>query len=667
MFVQSLQRDEERQRVDQFIGRSFGPDVTPPLSFRYGGRPSGEFLSQWEFSREERRSDEAKVEYDLVYRESATGLEVRCRCEVFLDFPAVEWVVSFRNLGFEDSPIIEDVQALDWQLERSGDNEFVLHRAEGAYGQGDMSEFAPVDQTMPPRSRVQLAPVEGQSSHITAFPFFNVEASGEGVVVAVGWSGQWAAELERDGGNAMTIRAGMEHTRLRLHPGEQIRTPRILLLFWTDEDRLRGHNMLRRFVLAHHTPLDGDEPVTMPLVCSATGLFDMGNDATEENQIATATRFVELGIEPESYLLDPGWVEAGWPGGSGNWSAKEEAFPNGIRAVSESLKGMGLGLILASEPEMVKKNTEIDQKHPEWVLSLNDGWAGLFNFGDPDALAWMIDSVSAMITLNRVKVFRQQSDWYMDFGRFWRETDEPDRAGITEIRWIEGLYRFWDQLKGRHPGLIIDSCAHGGRRLDLEAISRTIPILRTVDSYGQPHIRVPEARPDPYYGGVCQCHTYALNFWLPCSSTGVNATNTYEFRSAMGAGIVLRWDPNAPEFSVEHSQRMVAEFREARPYFYGDYYPLTAHNIRDDAWIAYQFHRDDLSSGIVLAFRRLNSFDSTLSVHLGGLDPAERYEVTFHDSGEKAVYSGAELGGGLELKLAEPVTSLLAVYRQVAA
>ncbi|MCW2701443.1 MAG: Alpha-galactosidase, partial [Blastococcus sp.] len=442
-------------------------------------------------------------------------------------------------------------------------------------------------------------------------------------------------------------------------------TPRILMLFWTDEDRMRGHNMLRRFILAHHTPLDGDEPVTMPLVYAPTGLYDMGNDATEKNQIATATRVAELGIKPEYYLLDPGWVEGGWPGGSGNTGARADAFPNGIGAVSDGLQTLGMGLVLASEPEMVKKDTEIDSKHPEWAFKLNDGWAGLFNFGNRDAREWMTDSVSDLIQSNDVKIFRQQSDWYMDYGRFWREADGADRAGITEIRWVEGLYAFWDELRRRHPGLLIDSSTHGGRRLDLEAVSRTLPLLRTVDSYGQPHIRVPEARPDAYYADVCQCHAYALNLWLPCSSTGVNAPNSYEFRAALGAGMVLRWDPTADDFPVDTAQRLLAEFERTRPYFYGDFYPLTQHNIRDDAWLAYQFHRDDLASGVVLAFRRLNCFDTTIGVRLRGLTAEAHYGLSFADSDDTASYTGQQLASGVELTLSEPASSLLLSYRQV--
>lgn len=50
------------------------------------------------------------------------------------------------------------------------------------------------------------------------------------------------------------VQAGMERTHLKLHPGEEIRTPAVLVLFWQGADRMRGQNLLRRLLLRHCTP-----------------------------------------------------------------------------------------------------------------------------------------------------------------------------------------------------------------------------------------------------------------------------------------------------------------------------------------------------------------------------------------------------------------------------
>ena len=114
-------------------------------------------------------------------------------------------------------------------------------------------------------TELRLATTGGRSSD-GELPFFNLEMGNEGIIVAVGWTGDWATTLRGTlwGSSSAT---GMKRTHLTLHPGEEIRTPRILLLFWEGE-RLHGHNLLRRFILAHHTPqptVDRVKPITRRL------------------------------------------------------------------------------------------------------------------------------------------------------------------------------------------------------------------------------------------------------------------------------------------------------------------------------------------------------------------------------------------------------------------
>ena len=640
MSITALQCKEERKKVEAFLAAHFAPGAVPPFSFKYGGQSSSQFLKDWQFNQEIKQRDDTRTEHLFTYTDPHTGLEVRCKCEVFLDFPAVEWVVTFKNSGTDDTPIIEDVQALDTSFTRKKGGEFTLHRAEGS--SATMSDFAPIENPMPPRSRIRLAPLAGRSSNITAFPFFNIQAPGEGVMVGIGWSGQWAAELVRDGGNTLTVRAGMELTHLLLHPHEQIRTPRILLLFWHDDDRMRGHNMLRRFILLHHTPQKDGEPVAMPLACSGEDL----NQQTNQNQIDYAERYHQLGIDAEYWWLDAGWFEGGWPCGVGNWFVRKDAFPHGLRGLSDAVKKMGMGLILWFEPQRVYRGTWLDRQHPDWILRVTGNPNGLLNFGHPEALQWLTNHISMMIEKEGISIYRE--DFNMNPLNYWRAADEVDRQGISEIRFTEGLYAFWDELLARHPGLIIDNCASGGRRIDLETTSRSIVLTRS----------------DYIYEPASQCHTYGLHLYLPCSITSSGKTDIYDFRSALGGGIGLGWNPYAADFPVEQAQRMINEFKRLRPFFYGDFYPLTPYSIGDDVWMAYQFHREDLEQGMVLAFRRPNNFDAAARLKLRGLLPSARYELNFEDTSNKEIFTGEALAAGIDVTIEQAPGSLLVTYRK---
>ena len=637
------QSTEEKNKVQSWINSHLSTETLSPFSFTYGGTPSANLLKTWESSKETTHHDDVKTSGLLTYRDSKSGLVIQCEWEIFSDFPAVEWVVKFRNEGATHTPILEDVQALDSVFTRNGEGEFVLHRALGS--SASRNDFAPITDVLHANTKIELAPVGGRSSNTRALPFFNTETPGGGVMLGIGWSGQWSISFLRDDAESLRILSGMELTHLKLYPGEEIRTPRILLLFWEGEDRMRGHNLLRRFILAHHTPQKDGKPVTTPFSASGSPL----NESTESNQIAFTQRYHELGLNVENWWLDAGWFDGGWPSGVGNWTIREDHFPNGLKPLSDAAKNAEMKFLLWFEPERVYQESWLDREHPDWVLRIPDNPNGLLNLGNLEARRWLIEHISGMITGQGISVYRQ--DFNMDPLRHWRTADAPDRQGMTEIRHIEGLYAFWDELLNRHPGLIIDNCASGGRRIDLETASRSVPLWRTDYDYYEPN--------------GYQCHTYGLHYYLPCSGTGSNNPNSYESRSAMNSGFVLGWDVHSPNFPVEIAQKTAAEYKRIRPFFYGDYYPLTSYSTNDDVWMAFQFHREDLKQGMVLAFRRPQSPYLSARLSLRGLDPKARYELKSEDSRDVETVTGSALSDGIEVTINKAPGSLLITYAKI--
>ncbi len=418
--------------------------------------------------------------------------------------------------------------------------------------------------------------------------------------------------------------------------------------------------MLRRFILTHHTPQKDGQPVTMPLACMGKWeIFEIANEATEQNQIAFAERYHQLGLDAEYFWIDAGWFEGYWPNGVGNWLARKDGFPNGLKPLSNALKKLGMGFLLWFEPERVYDGTWLDREHPEWILRATSTPNGLLNLGNPEALKWLTDYISLMIENEGISIYRQ--DFNMNPLPYWRGADEVDRQGMSEIRFIEGLYAFWDELLARHPGLIIDNCATGGRRLDLETISRSFPLTRT-DEWDQHQ----QDEWDLYNsnGHARQCHAYGLNLYLPCSGTFSNEPAIYDFRSALSGGMNLHWNPYAADFPVEQAKRLIGEFKRLRPFFYGDFYPLTPHSISDYVWMAYQFHREDLKQGMFLAFRRPNSSDLTARLKLRGLLPSARYELNFEDTGNKQTFTGEALAAGIDVTIEPAPGSLLVTYHE---
>ena len=281
----------------------------------------------------------------------------------------------------------------------------------------------------------------------------------------------------------------------------------------------------------------------------------------------------------------------------------------------------------------------------------------MLNLGDPAAREFLTAFIAGRIAEYGLGCYRQ--DFNIDPLPFWQAADAPDRQGISEIRYIEGLYAFWDGLLAKHPGLLIDNCASGGRRIDLETVGRATPFWRT------------DGPRDPI---AHQCHTYGLLPWVPLSATSQDrATDDYEFRSSMCSALCLNWwvagdvpaERIPADFPFDWARRTLEQYRKLREFYYGDYYPLTPYSQARDVWLAYQLDRPDRGEGLVVALRRPDSPYETARFVLRGAAPDAQYLVTNLDSGEQHRLSGSELGReGLPVLIRQHPGSALVTYRK---
>jgi alpha-galactosidase len=665
----SVNRQEEMRLKDQWVReRLLDAKATPPFSFIYDGRPSDRLPAEWSRKTETRTLDPRRTQHTLVWTDAATGLEVSCAAMEFAGFPAVEWVLHFRNSGAQDTPILKDIQSLAATWAAAAETEAILFRSRGSPCR--INDFEYLAEPLGRGAKVSMAAGGGRSSN-QWLPFFNLQLGKEGVILAIGWSGQWAAEFARAREGAVALRAGQENTQLRLHPGEEIRTPRMLLLFWR-QDRLAAHNTLRRFILEHHTPRPDGRRLVGPFSVAHWGGMKTGE------HLERLKVYAREKLAYEYYWMDAGWYgpedsfspdefKGDWWKHVGNWEVNPKAHPRGLRPIADAARNAGMKLLLWVEPERAVNGTPLTREHPEWFLGERKELGNLlFNLGDPAARQWLTDYISELIRKHGVGLYRQ--DFNFDPLPYWRAADAPDRQGMTEIRYLEGFYAFWDALLDRFPGLVIDNCASGGRRIDLETISRSIPLWRSDW----------QCRPDNNpIGG--QAHGMGLSYWAPLHGTGTwgarpdadadEKLRAYRCRSAMGPAFQFslfpyEYTPIRDDYPYEWHRRMIAEYRRLRPLFEGDYYPLTDSSASPATWAAYQMHRPDLEAGFVMVFRREEAPYRVADFLLRGLEAEKVYELENLDAGASFQAGGKDLmEKGLMVEIKERPASAVFVYR----
>jgi len=590
---------------------------------------------------------------DAPMRNSVPGLRIESRS--YPDHFATEWQLRLRAPDAGEPPLYENLKSADFEVAFPPHAKVRLHWSKGSHS--EPGDFEPKVEQLIAGKPFALESFGGRSSD-GVMPYFNLASEIGGLIVAIGWTGDWKASFELQSDRTVRIIAGLKRSRFRLTPGEEVRLPSILAMNY-DGDWIDGQNQFRRLMLAHHTPKNHPPMTLMPVEAGVHGIFSF-NETSEEKLVKLATDIAALKLPLDCYHLDAGWNEGGFPLGQGNPQADPIRFPNGLAPVGAAVRQTGMRFLAWFEPERAMRGTWLEREHPEWLLKPTgtpdrlryqerDGFH-LLDLGSPKARQWAIESISKEITRSGLSFYRQDFNLYPSY--FWHTDEKPDEVGLREIRHINGLYAFLDELARRHPDLILDNCAAGGRRLDFEMMRRCIVLWRSDNTWG--HETFPQN---------VQAMTHGLSHWLPLHGLGAAATGDLALRSGMGAcgGFSINYrNPKAVATLRTH----LDSYRKIRPIYTGDYYPLTPHTLDKTSWIAWQFHRADLGESLVQAFRRPEAANETLTVKLRGLAPQQRYEIENLDGG-KEVHSGAELMRGLAITLKEKPAAAVLVLKAI--
>jgi len=477
---------------------------------------------------------------------------------------------------------------------------------------------------------------KGRSSN-KDFPFFKIETNTGSIIVAVGWSGRWQADLTCNDNKTLHVTAGLQKTHFRLHPGEKVRMPRILIFHWQG-NTLESNAQFRQLIYKHYAARRNHKP-PLPTIFSNTCFVGNGGwfgDAnTEENQILFIRKYGPLGLE--AVITDAGWMAGSkgkWWNGCGNWFARKDNYPNGIAPIAAAAKKEGMIYGLWHEIETVVKDTALYKEHPEWVIEIEDlNFRGtplaLLNFALPEVRSAMVGMIAERMKLPGYRVYRQDFG-LLDPALFWDANDTPDRQGITEIKYITGLYAFWDGIAETAPDSLREECAAGGRRIDLETVMRM-------------HIH---QKTDHWFDYESdQLSLWGISQYLPnnCIVAHTNTIDEYAFHSTLASSLCVGWRVDLEKFDTARAKALVDRYKEIRHLLVGAWYPLTPYSRKKSDWLVSQYHRVDLDEGILLVFRRSQSPYASVELALRGLNPDRIYKVSSGNSGQTRQLKGSEL------------------------
>lgn len=647
------------------------------FSFLYGGKS----LWDCEMSADVKK-DGNVTEFSYALKD---GLCVKNTVKEYPDFDAYEWVTWFENTGSEPSGVISELWDADIEIpfehkeptavsafipDSDSDTKVIVPSGstwvkDEFYCDIDKYNQSGFVNHIYPGQTKRYAASGGRSSENTA-PFFNIFEKGRGVIGAIGWTGQWSCEISR-AEDSVRIKTGIEDAEFRLHPGEKIRTSSFVIMSY-EGDITESQNKWRRLAKKHFSLIGAEGRAEYAPLCA--GLW--GGMSTD-GMLDRIKKIKDFGL-PFEYI----WVDAGWYGTAdgdgtdefvsrwyhyaGYWRVNRNVHPDEFKEVSRAVRDAGMKLLLWFEPERAVCDTPIVKEHPEYFLEnpSETDKSLLLDLGNDSARKWCFDLLAGYIERLGISCYRQD----FNYGplEVWRYNDAPDRKRICEIKYINGLYRLWDGLLERFPQLIIDNCASGGRRIDIETLRRSVPLWRSDAQCPANHI--PE---------VAQAHNVAFGTWMPYSGTGSGRIygDVYRIRSAYACGMTTNYTfSEAENFGeraedIEWIRKYCGEYLKVRPYFCGDMYPLADAEDGDGAWAAVQYNRPEEQDGMIQVFRRAKSPYTTANFTLRGLNADGTYMFTDADGGEFEI-SGRELiENGLNISIKEKRTAKIYFYKMI--
>ncbi len=517
---------------------------------------------------------------------------------------------------------------------------------------------------------IHMEPPTGRGTY-HYFPYFHLKTATGGMFAALGhpiiWRGSFIpTTVEADDGTvlpAADITLGQAHFDTALRPGESVTLPSVTLLYHNEADTDAAMNHWRHFFLDCITRKIGGKLFPPHMSGGTSWLYNEMRDATEDNQISAMNAYLDHNIPIDFWWMDAGWYfrREGeqlniWME-TGTWLMDTNRFPTSMAAISEHGQKHGVSTLLWFEPEMARLGDEdlSDKAVPKEARILG---SPLMDMGYPGFADWCFERFSSILDAGKISLYRQ--DYGVNPADIFLHPDiNPEgRVGYIENRYAQGYYALWDKLIEHYPDMMIDDCAAGGGRNDIDSMRRAVPLHKTDHDYSRQDDK--------------QSMHQSLFAWIPYFGACLvgpdkcREVTPYMVQSSFCSWMALAVDITADTVDWDCLRRYTALWDEIKVYFTADYYPLTPWSHDDCSWRGWEFYDPTTGGGFAQLFRPVNAPDASYTVPFKGLDPAATYELWNRETDKKTIVSGNTLlSDGFVMTLNQPESAVVIGIKRI--
>ncbi len=196
-------------------------------------------------------------------------------------------------------------------------------------------------------------------------------------------------------------------------------------------------------------------------------------DPTKEKLLPLIDAAAKVGAE--AFCIDAGWFgpkDASWGKGLGDWYPSTDRFgQEGLQGIVQYIKLKGLIPGVWLEMEVCGEDASLGRKPDAWFLMRNGARVGggkrwFLNFRNTEVREYMHSVIDRLIAMGIGFI---KNDYNLCIGN--GDDSEGDSAADGLISHSRAFYSFIDEVRQKHPELIIENCGSGAMRSDYGILS----------------------------------------------------------------------------------------------------------------------------------------------------------------------------------------------------
>ena len=293
------------------------------------------------------------------------------------------------------------------------------------------------------------------------------EESGKVFGGVLAWSGNYKLKLDVRN-TALNIIVGMneESSQYILEPKETFVTPEFAMTYSTNG---KGGVSRAFHHWARQYKMNQGERLHDILLNSWEGVYFKVNQKGMDEMMEA---FSAMG--GELFVMDDGWFGNKYPRNGGNsslgdWEVCKEKLPEGIEGLLASARKHHIKFGIWIEPEMSNTKSELFEKHPDWILKIDNRPLStgrgktqvVLDLTNPKVQDFVFGVMTNYPEISYMKWDDNCS--LLDYGSSYLPKNKQSHLYIEYNR---GLQKVLQRIRAKYPELVMQLCAGGGARVN---------------------------------------------------------------------------------------------------------------------------------------------------------------------------------------------------------